>query len=157
MVKNDQVFPGGSVVKNSLALAGDKSPTPDPGRSHVPWNNKLVLHNYWAQWLCSRTQELQPLNPCAAAEAPAPWSPCSATIEVTTMRNPHTATGEEPLKPQRLSTAKINKSNYKNYQSSGCSWEDEKIFTWIVEQNLPKKPSWLYNPVNQYFLNSLRD
>ena len=30
-------FPGGSVVKNPPANAGDKSSTPDPGRSHVPW------------------------------------------------------------------------------------------------------------------------
>ena len=27
----------------------------------------------------------------------------------------------------------------------------------IVEQNLPKKSSWLHNPINKYFLNSLGD
>ena len=32
-------FPGGSVVKNSPANAGDMGSIPDPGRSHVPWSN----------------------------------------------------------------------------------------------------------------------
>ena len=31
--------PGGSVVKNPPAIAGDMSLTPDPGRSHMPRSN----------------------------------------------------------------------------------------------------------------------
>ena len=31
-------FPGGSVVKNPPADAGDTGSIPDPGRSHVPWS-----------------------------------------------------------------------------------------------------------------------
>ena len=34
-----QGFPGGSVVKNPPANAGDMGSIPDPGRSHVPWSN----------------------------------------------------------------------------------------------------------------------
>ena len=32
-------FPGGSLVKNSPANAGDMGLVPDPGRSHMPWSN----------------------------------------------------------------------------------------------------------------------
>jgi len=32
-------FPGGSVVKNLPANAGDTSSTPGLGRSHMPWGN----------------------------------------------------------------------------------------------------------------------
>ena len=32
-------FPGGAVVKNPPANAGDMSFIPSPGGSHMPWNN----------------------------------------------------------------------------------------------------------------------
>ena len=32
-------FPGGAVVKNSPASAGDTGSNPGPGRSHMPWSN----------------------------------------------------------------------------------------------------------------------
>ena len=32
-------FPGGTVVKNSPANAGDKGSSPGPGRSHMPRSN----------------------------------------------------------------------------------------------------------------------
>ena len=32
-------FPGGEVVKNPPANAGDTGSSPDPGRSHMPWSN----------------------------------------------------------------------------------------------------------------------
>ena len=32
-------FPGGAVVKNLPANAGDTSSSPGPGSSHVPWSN----------------------------------------------------------------------------------------------------------------------
>ena len=32
-------FPGGAVVKNPPANAGDKGSSPDPGRSHMPRSN----------------------------------------------------------------------------------------------------------------------
>ena len=32
-------FPGGTVVKNPSANAGDTGSSPDPGRSHMPWSN----------------------------------------------------------------------------------------------------------------------
>ncbi|XP_066898425.1 mitochondrial inner membrane protease subunit 2 isoform X2 [Kogia breviceps] len=32
-------FPGGAVVKNALASAGDMGSSPGPGRSHMLWSN----------------------------------------------------------------------------------------------------------------------
>ena len=32
-------FPGGTVVKNLPANAGDTGSSPGPGRSHMPWGN----------------------------------------------------------------------------------------------------------------------
>ena len=34
-----QGFPGGSLVKNRPANAGDTGSGPGPGRSHMPWSN----------------------------------------------------------------------------------------------------------------------
>ena len=32
-------FPGGAVVENLPASAGDTGSSPGPGRSHMPWSN----------------------------------------------------------------------------------------------------------------------
>ena len=36
---NSRDFPGGAVVKNPPANAGDTGSSPDPGRSHIPQSN----------------------------------------------------------------------------------------------------------------------
>ena len=36
---NYRDFPGGAVVKNQPANAGDTGSIPGPGRSHLPWSN----------------------------------------------------------------------------------------------------------------------
>ena len=36
---NSRDFPGGAVVKNPPANAGDMGSSPGPGRSHMPWSN----------------------------------------------------------------------------------------------------------------------
>ena len=38
-IKRERDFPGGAVVKNLPANAGDTGSSPGPGRSHVPWSN----------------------------------------------------------------------------------------------------------------------
>ena len=58
-----ECFPGGSVVKNLPANAGDTGSIPDPGRFHMPWSNKACALQLLS--LCSRAQELQ-LRPRAA-------------------------------------------------------------------------------------------
>ena len=37
--RQESDFPGGTVVKNLPANAGDTGSSPGPGRSHMPWNN----------------------------------------------------------------------------------------------------------------------
>ena len=37
--RNGQVFPGGAVVENPPANAGDMGSSPGPGRSHMPRSN----------------------------------------------------------------------------------------------------------------------
>ena len=37
--KQEKGFPGGAVVKNLPANAGDTGLISDPGRSHMPWSN----------------------------------------------------------------------------------------------------------------------
>ena len=72
-------FPGGAVVGNLPASAGDTSSSPGLGGSHMPQSD-------WAR-------EPQPLSLCV-------WSLCSATREATTVRGPRTAMKSGPCSPQ---------------------------------------------------------
>ena len=54
-------FPGGAVVKNPPANAGDMGSSPGPGRSHMPQSN--WAHAPQLLSLCSRTREPQLLKP----------------------------------------------------------------------------------------------
>ena len=72
-------FPGGAVVENLPANAGDMGSSPGLGGSHMPWSG-------WAhepQLLSLRV-----------------WSLCSATREATTVRGPHTMMKSGPHLPQ---------------------------------------------------------
>ena len=72
-------FPGGAVVENLPANAGDTGLSPGLGRSHMLWSN-------WAhepQLLSLRV-----------------WSLCSTTREDTTVRGPHTVMKSGPHSPQ---------------------------------------------------------
>ena len=60
-----QDFPGGAVVKNPLANAGDTGSSPGPGRSHMPWSNKARAPQLLS--LHSRACEAQLLSPRATA------------------------------------------------------------------------------------------
>ena len=46
VVKKGGGFPGGAVVENAPAKAGDIGLIPGPGRYHMPWATKPVCHNY---------------------------------------------------------------------------------------------------------------
>ena len=99
-------FPGGAVVENLPANAGDTGSSPGLGGSHMPRSN-------WA-----REPQLLSLHV---------WSLCSATREATIVRGPRTAMQSGPRLPQlekaleqkrRPNTAKnkINKNKLKtNY------------------------------------------
>ena len=72
-------FPGGAVVENLPANAGDMGLSPGLGRSHMPWSN----------WAC----EPQLLSLSV-------WSLCSATGEAAIVRGPRTAMKSGPHSPQ---------------------------------------------------------
>ena len=72
-------FPGGAVVENLPANAGDTGSSPGLGRSHMPGGN-------WA-----REPQLLSLRV---------WSLCSATGEAEIMRGPRTAMKSGPHLPQ---------------------------------------------------------
>ena len=72
-------FPGGAVIENLPANAGDTDLSPGLGRSHMPRSN-------WAR-------EPQLLSLCV-------WSLCSATREATIVRGLHTVMKSGPRLPQ---------------------------------------------------------
>ena len=72
-------FPGGAVVENLPANAGDTGSSPGLGRSRVPRSN-------WA-----REPQLLSLRV---------WSLCPATREAATVRGPRTAMKSGPRLPQ---------------------------------------------------------
>ena len=72
-------FPGGAVVENPPANAGDTGSSPGLGRPHMPWSN-------WA-----REPQLLSLHV---------WSLCSARREAATVRGPRTAMKSGPRSPQ---------------------------------------------------------
>ena len=80
-------FPGGTVVDNLSANAGDTGSSPGLGRSHMPWSN-------WA-----REPQLLSLRV---------WSLCSATREAAIVRGPRTAMKSGPCL-QQLEKALIQK------------------------------------------------
>ena len=77
--KNEPGFPGGAVVENLPAGAGDTGSSPGLGRSRVPQSS-------WA-----REPQLLSLRV---------WSLCSATREATIVRGPRTAMRSGPRLPQ---------------------------------------------------------
>ena len=58
-------FPGGAVVKNPPANAGDTGSNPVLGRSHMPRSNYASAPQLLS--LCSRARESQLLSPRATA------------------------------------------------------------------------------------------
>ena len=97
--KKVQGFPGGTVVKNPPANAGDTGSSPGLGRSHMPRSN-------WA-----REPQLLSLHV---------WSLCSATREATIVTGPHTRMKRDPCllqlektlaQKQRPNTGKKIKKN----------------------------------------------
>ena len=68
-------FPGGAVVENLPANAGDTGSSPDLGRSHMPWSNwarepQILSLRLWSQ--CSATREAAIVRGVARGVAYAP-------------------------------------------------------------------------------------
>ena len=85
--KDAEGFPGGAVVENLPANAGDTGSSPGLGRSHMPRSN-------WAR---------EPQLPSLRV-----WSPCSATREAAIVRGPRTAMKSGPGSPQ------VQKASHRN-------------------------------------------
>ena len=91
-------FPGGAVVKNPPASAGDKGSIPCPTCHGA---TKAVRHNHWVSALEPAShncwahvpQQLKPA--CRRARVPQLLSPCAATTEACTTR----ARGPQQEKP----------------------------------------------------------
>ena len=77
--KKVQGFPGGAVVENPPANAGDTGSSPGLGRSHMPRSGR------------AREPQLLSLRV---------WGLCSATGEAVTVRGPRTAMKSGPRLPQ---------------------------------------------------------
>ena len=77
--KENGGFPGGAVVENLPANAGDTGSSPGLGRSHMPRSNY------------AREPQLLRLRV---------WSLCSATREAAIVRGPRTAMRSGPCSPQ---------------------------------------------------------
>ena len=60
---DERDFPGGAVVRNPPANAGDTGSSPGPGRSHMPWNNSARAPQLLS--LRSRAHKPQLLSPRA--------------------------------------------------------------------------------------------
>ena len=99
LIRTFKDFPGGAVVGNSSANAGDTGSTPGPG---------VIPHAVEQLGPCATATEPVLWSPRATASGPAChncWSPCawslsSATGEPTTMRGLRTATRSGPRSPQ---------------------------------------------------------
>ena len=98
-------FPGGTVVGNLPANAGDTGSSPGLGRSHMPRSN-------WA-----REPQLLSLHV---------WSLCSTTREAAIVRGPRTAMNSGPRSPQlekalaqkRRPNTGVNKKKKKKQKNS---------------------------------------
>ena len=92
--RNDALwcFPGGAVVENPPANAGDTGFCPGPGRSHMPRSNKARAPQLLS--LRSRARKPQLLK----VHRPRACAPQQR--EATTTRNPRTATKSSPRSPQ---------------------------------------------------------
>ena len=82
--KSEWGFPGGAVVENLPANAGDTGSSPGLGRSHMPWSNLPRAPQLLS--LCSRAGEPQLLSPHAAT---------------TEARMPRTCALQQEKPPQR--------------------------------------------------------
>ena len=74
-------FPGGAVVKNPPANAGDTGSSPGPGRAHMLQSNQACAPQLLS--LCSRACEPQLLSPRATTTEPHEPRVCARQLEKT--------------------------------------------------------------------------
>ena len=107
LLREERDIPGGSVVTNLPASAGDTSLIPGPGRSHMPWGSSACVL----------------LRPCSGAmncnkrstKMRSPWNPRSATGECLQLEKESLQASEDRAQP------KINKYFLKNEFATSLS------------------------------------
>ena len=110
-------FPGGAVVENLPANAGDTGSSPGLGGSHVPWSS-------WA-----REPQLLSLRV---------WSLCSTTRETAMVRGPRTAMKSGPHLPQlEKALAQKRRPNVAINQSINQSINLKKKKNYIISTATP--------------------
>ena len=92
-------FPGGAVVKNPPANAGDMGSSPGLGRSHMPWSNQTHVPQLLS--LRSRAREPQLLNLHAT----------TTEAHVPTARAPQQEKPPQWVAPTRRNYRKPTRSN----------------------------------------------
>ena len=98
-------FPGGAVVENPPANAGDTGSSPGLGRSHMPWSHwarEPQLLSLCVLSLCSATGGRDSERPAHRDEE---WPPLAATRE-----SPSTETKTQQQSINQLINQSINKS-----------------------------------------------
>ena len=119
-----QAFPGGSLVKNPPANAGDTGSVPGLGRSHMPQSNEASMPQLLSPG--PGAQELQLLSPCVL-------EPVLCNKRSHQMRNLSTATRENPEQQQRPCTAK-NKFFFLNPSCFSKKKKRGGTVTWSCQQ-----------------------
>ena len=94
----DRDFPGGTVLKNLPASAGDMGSIPDLGGFHMSQSNETRAPQLLS--LRSRTREPQLLRSRATTTEACSPRACAPQREATSMRSPRTATKSSPHYPQ---------------------------------------------------------
>ena len=97
-ISKDWALPGGTVVKNLPACAGDMGSSLGPGRSHMQQSSWACVPQLLS--LHSRARKPQLLSPRATTAEARTYGPCSTTREATAVRSPSTAKKNSLRSPQ---------------------------------------------------------
>ena len=108
-------FPGGLVVKNLPANAGDAGWIPGSGRFYMPWINWACRHDYWTRVLltpeASAPRAWAPHKRSPHNEKPARSNEDPAQAKEEKKTAEPTSEGLTNLKRQVMGQSGINKSN----------------------------------------------
>ena len=141
-----QGVPGGSVIKNLLAGAGDTGSIPSLGRSHMPQSNSTCV----LQLLSIVLQSLGGTT----TEACEPQSPFSATKEATVMRSPCKA--QAPQLESSPDSPQLEKSPCSN-EDSAQPKRKKKIFvlkdnsTTVIKHGPGSSSRGIHNNKSEFF------
>ena len=124
------LVPGGSVVKNPLAKAGDTGLIPDLGGFHMPWSKQARAPQLLS--LHPKPQEPQLLGPRAATMKPAQLRACALQRQKPPQRE--ACAQEQPHSPHPEKTHTATKTARSEYR-----YNDQKLTSSLLTPFLNKK------------------